>query len=151
MKTKNNFTDHHILRSTWWNIQTRTNDKSNKNYGGRGIAVDDEWLGDQGYENFEKWALENGWARNLQLDRIDVNGNYGPTNCRWVTAKENRRNCRNTLRATIGTITKPIVEWAEITGIDYQQLRRALLSGNIKNKTRAKIDVSVVDKNVIGE
>lgn len=51
-------------------------------YGGRGIKVCLEW---QKYESFREWALTNGWKKGLQLDRIDVDGDYSPSNCRWVT------------------------------------------------------------------
>lgn len=54
-----------------------------KNYGGRGITVCDEWLDkEHGYDNFKQWALNNGYDKSLSLDRIDVNGNYTPDNCR---------------------------------------------------------------------
>lgn len=56
-------------------------------YGGRGITMCDEWLED--YYNFEKWALENGYADNLCVDRIDNDGNYEPDNCQWITIGEN--------------------------------------------------------------
>lgn len=59
-----------------------------ENYGGRGIKVCDEWLD---YGEFEKWALANGYQEDKRgrctLDRIDVNGDYEPSNCRWVTMK----------------------------------------------------------------
>lgn len=59
------------------------------NYGGRGIKVDDKWLGNNGYMNFKKWALENGYKDGLTIDRIDSNLNYSPDNCRWTTLSEN--------------------------------------------------------------
>lgn len=56
-----------------------------KHYGARGITVCDEWRGKDGYENFRKWAIDNGYSIKLSLDRIDNDGNYEPSNCRWTT------------------------------------------------------------------
>ena len=61
-------------------------------YGERGITVCEQWLNNP--KLFIEWALVNGYSRSLQIDRIDVNGNYTPNNCRFVTASVNRRNRR---------------------------------------------------------
>ncbi len=65
-----------------------------KHYGARGIKVCDEWLGKDGYKNFEKWSLENGYKKELSLDKIDNNGNYSPDNCRWTTRRIQNINKR---------------------------------------------------------
>ncbi len=64
--------------------------KQYKDYGGRGIRVCDEWL--KSFKNFYDWAMANGFREDLQIDRIDNDGNYEPSNCRWVSAKENANN-----------------------------------------------------------
>ena len=62
------------------------------NYGGRGITVCEEWLND--FKAFYDWAIANGYREDLRIDRIDVNGNYEPSNCRWTTWREQRLNQR---------------------------------------------------------
>ena len=80
-----------------------------KHYGGRGISVCDDWLNSGA--SFYEWAMENGWKPGLQLDRIDPNGNYLPSNCRFVTKTENVRNRREQLSITVGTVLRKNGKW----------------------------------------
>ena len=76
------------------------NFKSYNIYGARGIKVCPEWSMEN-VQSFYDWALANGYKEGLQIDRIDVNGNYEPSNCRWVTHKENARNTRTNRFVTV--------------------------------------------------
>ena len=84
-------------------------------YGGRGIKVCDEWR--NSFEAFYAWAMANGYADNLTLERIDVNGNYCPENCKWIPARDQANNKRTTLLLTKNGETHLVKEWAQILGI----------------------------------
>ena len=99
------------------------------NYGGRGITICDEWLDkDNGFMNFYNWAMENGYSDDLTIDRIDVNGNYEPSNCRWATRLEQANNKRNSTYVTYKNETHTITEWARKMGFNYGTLKSRLNS-----------------------
>ena len=99
-----------------------------KRYGGRGIAICDEWLKDRG--SFFSWAMANGYRDDLTIDRIDTNGDYCPENCRWTDMKTQINNRSNTPTVAINGDSKTISEWADITGISYQTLYRRYQRGD---------------------
>lgn len=103
------------------------NDSRYKDYGGRGIQVCEEWLGKDGFSKFYEWAMSNGYSDELTIDRIDVNGNYEPSNCRWITKLEQSKNTRKNIKLTYQGRTMIIKDWARELNIPYETLRRRIL------------------------
>lgn len=109
-----------------------------KYYGARGITICNEWLNPEiihlgcrgrftkGYQAFKEWALENGYADNLTIDRIDVNGNYEPSNCRWITLKEQSNNTRRNHLVTYKGKTQTLMQWSEELGFNYGRVKMRL-------------------------
>jgi len=104
-----------------------TNNPSYRNYGYRGINICKEWL--ENFENFYNWAINNGYKDELTIDRIDVDGNYEPNNCRWSTKLEQASNKRNIAFITFNGVTKPIKEWAKEYNIQLCTLRTRINRG----------------------
>ena len=115
--------EHKRLWEIWQGIKQRTSNPNNKSYaryGGRGISVCEEWR--ENYVNFRDWALNNGYSDNLTIERIDVNGDYCPENCRWATVKEQCNNRRTNVLIEWNGKTQNIERWSEETGIPYKIL-----------------------------
>lgn len=130
LKTKNNSTTTrnsikaNRLYNIWRGMKKRCylpTNKDYKNYGGRGISVCDEWK--NSFLTFYEWSMFNGYSDALTLDRIDVNGNYEPTNCRWVTMKMQQQNRRNNLYITHNEQSKSLSEWCEILNYPYKKAK----------------------------
>lgn len=114
----------------------RKSDKKYKNYGGRGIRICDEWLGKEGFLKFRKWSYENGYDENAPfgqctIDRIDVNGNYCPENCRWVDMKTQANNRTNNNYIFHNGQTKTLSEWAKFYGVNQDTLWRRIYQRNM--------------------
>lgn len=111
-------------------------------YGARGITVCAEWLND--FQAFCDWAMANGYSDDLTLDRIDPNGNYEPSNCRWITMKEQQNNRRSNHYITHDDRTQTAQQWGEETGIS---------AGTILMRIRRgwSIDRALTEKPYIGK
>lgn len=102
----------------WSSMKTRCYCKSDTNYshyGGRGITMCDEWKSN--FMSFYQWAIENGYKEDLTIERIENNGRYEPSNCKWITMKEQNQNKSNRRIITVNGISKSQKEWANIIGI----------------------------------
>ena len=91
------------------------NCKDYANYGGRGIKIYQEWIDNP--ITFYNWAMANGYQDDLTIDRIDVNGNYEPSNCRWANKKQQANNRRNNRFITYKGETHSVSEWLRILGL----------------------------------
>ena len=100
------------------------NVKEYKHYGGRGIKMCDEWRSD--FMTFYKWAMANGYKEGLTIERKDVNGNYEPSNCCWITQKDQKNNKRNNHTLTYNGETHTMAQWAELKGLKIQTLANRL-------------------------
>ena len=111
------------LHRAWTNMKQRcfnTNKPDYKHYGARGITVCDEWKDD--FKAFYDWAMSHGYSDDLTIDRIDVNGNYEPSNCRWVTMKEQSNNRKCNIHVMVNGVEKTLKELSKETGIKYTTL-----------------------------
>ena len=136
---------HTRIYKEWQIIKYRTkktNDESrNKSYYEKGIKVCDEWLDKEtGFLNFYEWAMANGYRDDLTIDRIDNNGNYEPSNCRWVTMTEQANNKSTNRLITYNGKTQTAMQWAKELGMNYSLIINRLNRGwsverILKNKT----------------
>jgi hypothetical protein len=124
---------HSKLSNIFHNMKARCYNLSNKNYrnyGARGITVCSEWLNSEkahesnctkGFIAFKQWALANGYAEDLTLDRIDVNGNYSPNNCRWVSRKVQQNNTRRNCFVSYKGRTQTLAQWCSELKLNYHK------------------------------
>ena len=116
-----------FLYSTWHGIKQRCLDPNSSHYahyGGRGITICDEWLYD--YTKFYDWALENGACKQLTIDRIDLNGNYEPSNCRWVDVETQMNNTSQNRFIEYNGERLTLIQWSRRTGINEGTIRSRL-------------------------
>lgn len=112
------------LYHIWRGMKARCfnpNNRSYNHYGGRGITICDEWKNH--FDVFEAWAINNGYSDELTIDRINVNGNYEPSNCRWATMLEQNNNKRNNVYLTENGETKTLTEWCRANDADRDKVK----------------------------
>lgn len=117
------------LHRVWLSMRQRCNNPKNKdfpNYGGRGIKVCEEW---NDFSVFEHWAINNGYKDGLTIDRIDNDGNYEPSNCRWIPLTEQALNTRKNrmVDSPLGKMT--IAELSRYSGVNYGTLLSRIRAG----------------------
>ena len=126
---------HDRLYRIWVAMRQRCNNPKNDGfeyYGGRGIKVCNEW---DDFKTFNEWSMSHGYADNLTIDRIDVNGNYEPSNCRWVLEVVQGSNKRNNVFLEFNGETHTLSEWAKKLGINRNTIDTRYKAG----KTPAEI------------
>lgn len=113
---------------TWWGMKQRclnSKHQAYEYYGGRGIQVCGEW------SDFESFYRDMGPRPSSKhsLDRIDVNGDYEPSNCRWATAEEQANNKTKTVRIDIAGETLSLMQWCDRNKIAYTTARNRIVDG----------------------
>lgn len=122
------------LSNIWHNMKQRCLNPSNpgySGYGGRGIILCDEWKED--FKPFYDWAMANGYDDKLSLDRIDVNGNYEPSNCRWATQKEQCNNTRINRYVLYEGKEYTMAELARHLNINYSSVKKMISEMDLPN------------------
>lgn len=136
------------LYGVWNTMKQRCYNKNNhkfKDYGLRGIKVAAEWK--ENFWSFYKWANSHGYKKGLTIDRIDVNGNYEPSNCRWVGQKTQQNNRRNNCVIN----GKTLAEWADKSDLSYSAIRKRINSGMSLAETISKPNRHFVNVTINGK
>lgn len=131
MLTKGGLSKHplyHILRGMYKRCY-KQGSAGYSRYGGRGITICAKWAFTiKGIANFITWAEANGYKKGLTIDRIDNDGNYEPSNCRWATRKVQARNTSRNRMLTLNGKTKCVAEWAEELEVSYDTVYQIIKS-----------------------
>jgi hypothetical protein len=114
------------LYTTWANMKSRIRRPVGRNVCYEGLTLCEEW---EKFKGFEEWALNNGYEEGLTIDRVDNSVGYSPSNCRWVTKKEQQRNKTNTHWITYNGKTQSLASWAEELGMGIDTLKWRIYRG----------------------
>ena len=115
------------LYRIWTEMKRRCFSRNRPNSQGyikKGITICDEWLS---FDTFYKWAIENGYKDDLSIDRINNDGNYEPSNCRWANQKTQANNTSTCHYITHNGKTQTITLWAEEIGLNVSTLSKRLV------------------------
>lgn len=117
------------IYNIWRKMKERCLNRNSDNYryyGARGVKVCDEWMS---FSGFYEWSKISGYRDDLTIDRINVFGNYCPSNCRWATMQEQNNNTTRNHTITIGMETRTIQGWADEVGISRSTILARLQNG----------------------
>ena len=120
---------HTKLYEVWLSMKQRcSNPKSQyyRLYGGKGVTVCKEW---KNFVSFYEWAISNGYKDGLTIERKDSTKGYNPYNCKWATKKEQANNTERNHYITYNGETHTMAQWAEITGMTYETIRKRIKRG----------------------
>lgn len=118
---------HDKLHAIWLSIRDRckpTTKSSKKDYFDRGIRVCEEWNRSDGFINFYEWAIKNGYKPGLSIERIDVNGNYCPENCKWIEPYEQSFNKTNSIYIELNGEKVGLARFCRENGLNLNLIRR---------------------------
>ena len=127
MRTKHGLRNTKLYK-TWANIKSRCynpNKDTFSYYGGKSVTMCDEWK--ENFLNFYNWSMEHGYQEGLTIDRINPKGDYEPSNCRWVTMKEQQNNKLNNHYIMYEGQKHTLMEWSEILDINYKALHKRIM------------------------
>jgi|APFre7841882630_1041343.scaffolds.fasta_scaffold72216_1 hypothetical protein len=121
-----------VLHSKWTGMKSRCYNKNNKNYTGygwRGIKLCDEWR--DNFESFYNWSIENGYKKELTIDRLDNNKNYCPENCRWATHAQQVESQHNNRSVIAWNEDKSLIRWIDDPRckVDIETIKKHLTDG----------------------
>ena len=95
-----------------------------KNYGGRGIAICDDWV--NSFDNFYNWAIDNGYREDLSIERINVDDNYCPNNCTWITLAQQAQNRRSCYMFYYNNKEQNLSQWCNELSLDYKLIHNRI-------------------------
>lgn len=130
MKNRYSKKDNYSLWSIYHGMKKRClnpNCKRYKDYGGRGITICDEWL--RGFDFFADWAYANGYETGLTIERNNVNGNYEPDNCCWITREEQAYNKRQSIIVEYNGEKNDLMRWCTELGLKYDTIHHRITHG----------------------